>query len=72
MAASAETTVNTIGTILADDDFLLQRQIALIGILQTTVKKIILSLFFPAISTGVYAYDFMRNVHMGVLFALSG
>ncbi len=57
--------------VLADNDSLLQRQIALIGILQTTMKKIILSLFFPAISVGAYAYSFMQNVRTGVLFALS-
>ncbi len=55
MAASTETMVNTIGTMLADDDSLSQWQIALVGISQTTVKKIIPSLFFPAISVGVYA-----------------
>ncbi len=72
VAASTETTVNTISTMLADDDSLLQRQIALVGILQTMVKKIILSLFFTTISVGVYAYTFTRNIRTGVLFALSG
>ncbi len=52
VAASTETTVNTIGRMLTDDDSLLQRQIVLVGISQTTVKKIILSLFFSAISIG--------------------
>ncbi len=69
---STETTVNTIGTMRADDDSLSQRQIALVGILQTTVEKIILTIFFRAISVGVYAYTFTRNVCTGVLFALSG
>ncbi len=63
--------VNMIGMILVDDDSLLQWQIALVGIPQTTIKKIILSLFFSAISIRVYAYAFMRNVHTGILFALS-
>ncbi len=58
VAAFNETTVNTICTMLADDDSLSQ-QTALVGISQTTVKKIILSLFFPAISVGVYAYAFI-------------
>ncbi len=58
MAASTETTVNTTSTMLADDDSLSQRQIALIGISRTTVKKIMPYLFFPAISVGVYAYAF--------------
>ncbi len=70
--ASTETTMNTIGMMFANDDSLSQRQIALIVISQTTMKKIILSLFFPAISTGVYAYAFTLNVRTGVLFALSG
>ncbi len=35
--------MNMIGTMLADDDSLSHQQIALIGISQTTVKKIILS-----------------------------
>ncbi len=71
--ASTEITVNnTIGTMLADDDFLSQRQIALIGILQITVKEIVLSFFFPTISVGVYAYTFTLNIRTGVLFALSG
>ncbi len=61
---------DTIGTMLVDDDSLLQQQIALIGISQTTVKKIILSLFFPAISVGVYIYAFRRNIRTGVLLAL--
>ncbi len=52
VVTSAETEVNTISTMLADDDSLSQRQIAPFGISQTTVKKIILSLFFPAISIG--------------------
>ncbi len=73
VAAFTKTTVNTIGTaMLADDGSLLQRQIALIGISQTTVKIIIFSLFFPAISVEAYAYAFTRNVRTGVLFALSG
>ncbi len=58
VAASTETTVNTIGMALVDDDSVLQRSIVLVGILQTTVKKIILSLFFPAISIEVNAYAF--------------
>ncbi len=70
VATSTETTVNTIGTMLADDDSLSQRQIALVRILQTTVKNIILSLFFPAISVRVYIYTFMRNIRTGILFAL--
>ncbi len=56
VVASTDTVVNMIGTMLADDDSLLQQQIALVSISQTSVKKIILSLFFPAISVGVYAY----------------
>ncbi len=71
VAASTETMVNTIGTMLMDDDSLSQRQTALVCILQTTVKIINLSLFFPAISIGVYVYTFTRNVCTGVLFALS-
>ncbi len=59
--------VNTIDTVLVDDDSLSQRQIAFVGISQTTVKKIILSLFFPAISVRVYAYVFTRNVRKGIL-----
>ncbi len=43
VVSSTETTVNMIGTMLADDDSLSQRQIALVGIFQTTLKKIILS-----------------------------
>ncbi len=70
VAISTETTVNTICMMLADDESLSQRQIALVGISQTTVKNIILSLFFPAISVWVYAYTFTRNIHTGVLFAL--
>ncbi len=72
VVASTKATVNMIGTMLADDDSLSQWQIALVGISQTTVKKIIISLFFPAISIGVYAYAFTQNVRTGVLFALSG
>ncbi len=72
VAACSETMVNTIGTMLTDDDSLLQWQIALIGISQTTMKKIILSLFFPTIYAGVYTYAFTWNVDMGVLLALSG
>ncbi len=68
--ASTETMMNMIGTMLEDDNSLLQRQIVtFFGILQTTVKKIILSLFFPAISLPVYTFAFM-HVRMGVLFAL--
>ncbi len=52
VVASTETMKNTIGTMVADDDSLSQRQIALVGISQTSAKKIILSLFFPAISIG--------------------
>ncbi len=70
--ASTETTVNTIGTMLVDHDSLLQRQIAHVGFSQTNVKEIILSLLFPAISIGVYAYTFTRSVCRGVLFALLG
>ncbi len=49
VAASTETTVNTVGLLIADDDSLLQWQIAFVGILQTTAKKIILFSFlqFP-------------------------
>ncbi len=72
MAVSTETTVNKIGMMLTDDNSLSQRQMALVGISQTTVKKIILSLFFPAIPIGVYAYTFTRNVRTSVLFELSG
>ncbi len=72
MAVSTEITVNKIGTMLADADSLSQQQIVLVGISQTIVKKIILSLFFPAISIGVYAYAFTQNVRTGVLFVLSG
>ncbi len=43
--ASTKTTLSTTGMMFADYDSFLQRQIALIGILQTTVKKIFLSLF---------------------------
>ncbi len=43
VTASTETTVNTIGTMLVDDDSLSQRQIALVSVSQTTVKKIIIS-----------------------------
>ncbi len=68
--ASTETKVNTISTMLADDDFLSQWQIAHVGILQTTVKKINFSLFFPVISVGVYAYTITWNVRTCVLFAL--
>ncbi len=71
VAASTETTGNTFGTMLADDS-LSQQQIAHVGISQTTVKKIIFPLFFPAISIGVYAYAFTRNVRISVLFALWG
>ncbi len=71
VVASTETMVNTIGTMLADDDSSSQRQTVLVGILQTTQTKIIFSLFFPAISVGVYAYAFMQNVRTGVLFAFS-
>ncbi len=60
--------MNTIGTMLVNDDSLSQRQIALIGILQTTVKKIIPAHFFTAVSIGVYIYAFTRNVRMGGLF----
>ncbi len=60
------------GMMVADDDSLLQQQIALVGISQTTMKKIILSLYFPAISVGVYSYAFTQNVPTGVLYALSG
>ncbi len=72
VASFTETTVNTIGTMLVDDDSLSQRQIALLNTLQTTVKKIILSLLFPAIFIEVYTYTFTWNVRTGVLFALSG
>ncbi len=72
LVASTETMVNTIGTMLADDDSLSQQQVALIGIWQTTVKKVILSIFLPAISVGVYAYAFTRNVCTCILFALLG
>ncbi len=71
VVASAETTVNMISGMLADDDSLSQQLVALVGISQTTVKKIILSLFFPENSVGVYAYTFTRNVCTAVLFALS-
>ncbi len=68
VAASTETMVNTTDTKLADDNSLSQWQIAL-GILQSTVKKIILSPFFPVISIGVLTYAFMQNIRTGVLFA---
>ncbi len=71
VAASTDTKVITIGTMLLDDDSLLQQQIALVSISQTTVKKIILSLFFPAISVGVYPDTFTQNIRTGILFALS-
>ncbi len=72
VAASTKTTVNTTDmTMLAYDDSLSQRQIALVGISQTTVKKLF-SLFFPAISIGMYAYTFTQNICTDVLFALSG
>ncbi len=70
MAASTETMVNTIGTMLADDDSLSQRQIALVSTSQTTMKKVVVSLFFPAISIGVYTYAFTQNICTGVLFAI--
>ncbi len=57
---------------LVDDESLSQRQIALVGISQTIVKKIILSLSFPVISIGMYAYVFTQNIRTGVLFALLG
>ncbi len=65
---STETSVNTIGTKLADDDSLSQRHIAPAGISQTTVKKIILSLFFPAISIGVYAYSFLHKTFVRAFY----
>ncbi len=71
VAASTKTTVNTIGTMLADDDSLSQWQIALVGISQTTVKKIILS-FLSCNFCMVYAFAFTQNIRKGVLFALSG
>ncbi len=66
VAAFTKTTVNTIGTSLRMMIFLLQRQIALVSISQTTMKRIILSLFFPVISIGVYAYAFICNIRFYV------
>ncbi len=67
---SGRPVATSISTMLVDDDSLSQRQIALVDISQTTVKKIILSLLFPAISVGLHAYAFTRNVRTGVLFAI--
>ncbi len=56
VVACIETMVNTIGTMLADNDSLLQRQIARVGILQNTVEKIILSFL---------SCNFCRGVPLG-------
>ncbi len=59
-----------IGTMLVDDDSLLQGQITVVGISQTTVKKIILSLFCN-FCKDVRLRFYVKRLY-GVLFALLG
>ncbi len=76
VAASTETTVNTIGTMLEDDDSLSQWQIALVRISQTTVKNIILSFLSCNFHWGVCLRFYVKRSYghsvciIGLIFSL--
>ncbi len=61
VASSTETMMNMIGTMLVADDSLSQRQIALVGISQTTVKKIIPSFLSCIFHRGVYLLFYAKR-----------
>ncbi len=51
---------------------LLERYMKHVFVAGLVTGDFFLSLFFPAISVGVYANTFTQNVRTGVLFMLSG